>query len=117
MPAPRWRCVLTTIQERGQLCSDEPLLIRALIYIGKRRDIVSQQQVTTGLERMLSMKDVRDILGVSYGVIYGLIREGKLKAVRVTGEPISRYTVNDSVLGLRFRPSDVRQFLQQQLIK
>ncbi len=68
-------------------------------------------------ERMLTMKDVRDILGVSYGVIYGLIRDGKLTAVRVTGEPISRYEVDDTLLGLRFNPSDVRSFLQHQLIK
>lgn len=68
------------------------------------------------LERMLSMKDVRDILGVSYGVIYGLIREGQLKAVRVTGEPVSRNEVNDTVLGLRFSPTDVREFLMKQTI-
>jgi hypothetical protein len=77
---------------------------------------VSQQYETSELERMLNMKDVRDILGVSYGVIYGLIREGKLKAVRVTGEPISKDAVNDSVLGLRFRPTEVRDFLMKQTI-
>jgi len=77
---------------------------------------VSQQQ-TTELERMLSMKDVRDILGVSYGVIYGLIREGRLRAVRVTGEPVSRDTINDTVLGLRFRPTEVREFLRNPTIK
>ena len=77
---------------------------------------MSQDQTTTELERMLSMKDVRDILGVSYGVIYGLIREGKLKAVRVTGEPVGKNEVNDSVFGLRFRPTDVRAFLLKQTI-
>ena len=66
---------------------------------------------------MLSMKDVRDILGVSYGVIYGLIREGRLRAVRVTGEPVSRDTINDTVLGLRFRPTEVREFLRNPTIK
>ena len=76
---------------------------------------MSHQQ-TTDLERMLSMKDVRDILGVSYGVIYGLIRDGKLKAVRVTGEPVSHDAVDDSVLGLRFRPTDIREFLLNQTI-
>ena len=62
------------------------------------------------------MKDVRDILGVSYGVIYGLIRDGKLRAVRVTGEPVSRDAIDDTVLGLRFRPTDVRKFLLNQTI-
>ena len=77
---------------------------------------MSQQQTTTELERMLTMKDVRDILGVSYGVIYGLIREAKLKAVRVTGETVSKNEVNDTILGLRFRPTDVRLFLLSQTI-
>ena len=77
---------------------------------------MSTEQTTEDLERMLSMKDVRDILGVSYGVIYGLIREGKLRAVRVTGEPVSKYEVNDTILGLRFRPTDVRRFLLSQTI-
>ena len=77
---------------------------------------MSQQQTITELERMLSMKDLRDILGVSYGVIYGHIREGKLKAVRVTGEPVSKYAVDDTVLGLRFRPTDVRELLLSQTI-
>lgn len=77
---------------------------------------MSKEQ-TTELERMLSMKDVRDILGVSYGVIYGLIREGKLRAVRVTGEPISKSAIDNSILGLRFRPSDVREFLQHQSVE
>ena len=76
---------------------------------------MSQQQIT-GLERLLSMKDVRDILGVSYGVIYGLIRDGKLEAVRVTGEPVSQDAVDESVLGLRFRPTDIREFLLNQTI-
>ena len=70
-----------------------------------------------GFERMLTMKDVRDIFGVSYGVIYGMIRSGELTAVKVTGEAISRHEVDDKQMGLRFRPSDVRRFLQQQLIK
>ena len=70
-----------------------------------------------GLERMLTMKQVRDILGVSYGVIYALIRDDKLQAVKVTGEPVSREEVDDAVLGLRFSPTAVRQFLQNQTVK
>jgi hypothetical protein len=77
---------------------------------------MSKEQTTEELERMLSMKDVRDILGVSYGVIYGLIREGKLKAVRITGEPVSKDAVDDTILGLRFSPTDVREFLLNQTI-
>ena len=70
-----------------------------------------------GFERMLSMKDVRDILGVSYGVIYNMIRTGELTAVKVTGEPVSRFEVDQDTFGLRFKPSDVIIFLQHHLIK
>ncbi len=35
---------------------------------------------TADFEEMLTMKDVRDVLGVSYGVILGHIRKGHLRA-------------------------------------
>ncbi len=68
-------------------------------------------------ERLFSMKDVRDILGVSYGVIYGLIESGKLRAVKITGEPVPKEFIDHSIQGLRFYPSDLRQFLTDQTIK
>ena len=70
-----------------------------------------------GFEPMLNMKHVRDILGVSYGVLYGLIAEGKLKAYKVTGEPVRREEIDRTVYGLRFNPMDVREFLDNQEIK
>lgn len=70
-----------------------------------------------GFERLMSMKDVRDILGVSYGVIYGLVQDGRLNAVKVTGEPVSRHEVDDKLMGLRFKPSEVRRFLQRRTIR
>jgi hypothetical protein len=68
-------------------------------------------------EDMLTMKDVRDVLGVSYGVILGHIRKGHLRAYKVTGEPISRNEVSDKTFGIRIRPSDLRQYLAVTLIK
>ena len=76
-----------------------------------------KEQTTTELERMLSIKDVRDILGVSYGVIYGLIRDGRLRCGKVTGEPISKDEVGESTWGLRFKPSDVREYLNNASVK
>ena len=69
------------------------------------------------LEELLTIRDVRSILGVSYGVIYGLIRDGKLRCWKVTGEPVASHEVGESTWGLRFRPSDVREFLEDQLVK
>ena len=68
-------------------------------------------------EDMLTLKEVRDVLGVSYGVILGHIRNGHLTAYKVTGEPISRDEVGDKTLGIRVRPSDLREYLTNILIK
>ena len=78
---------------------------------------MSIEQTTTELERMMSIRDVRDILGVSYGVIYGLIQDGKLRCWKVTGEPISKDEVGESTWGLRFKPSDVREYLNNASVK
>lgn len=69
-----------------------------------------------GFERLMTMKDVRDLLGVSYGVIYSLIEDGRIRAVKVTGEPVAKDRVDETVQGLRFYPSDVRRFLKNQTI-
>lgn len=68
-------------------------------------------------EEMLTLKEVRDILGISYGVLLGQIRKGHLRAYKVTGEPISKHDVGDKTFGIRVRPSDLRQYLTTTLIK
>ena len=69
------------------------------------------------LEDMLTLKEVRDVLGVSYGVILGHIRNGHLRSYKVTGEPIGRDEVGDNTFGIRVRPSDLREYLTKTLIK
>lgn len=76
-----------------------------------------QSKEEFGVERLMTMKDVRDILGVSYGVIYAHIEAGKLRAFKVTGEPVTRREVSTGVTGIRLKPSDVRKFLLAQQIK
>ncbi len=68
-------------------------------------------------EDMLTLKEVRDVLGVSYGVILGHVRNGHLRAYKVTGEPISKDEVGDKTFGIRVKPSDLRQYLTTTLIK
>lgn len=70
-----------------------------------------------GFERMLTMKDVRDVLGISYGVILGHIRNGHIRAYKATGEPVSREEVGDGCYGLRVKPSDLREYLSTVLVK
>lgn len=69
------------------------------------------------LEDMLTLKDVRDVLGVSYGIILGHIRNGHLRAYKVTGEAIRRDEVSDKTFGIRVKPSDLRKYLTTILIK
>jgi hypothetical protein len=70
-----------------------------------------------GFERMLTIKDVRDVLGVSYGVILGHIRNGYIRAYKATGEPVRREEVLDGCYGLRVKPSDLREYLNDVLVK
>lgn len=70
-----------------------------------------------GFERMLTVKDVRDVLGVSYGVILGHIRNGLIRAYKATGEPVRREEVRDGCYGLRVKPSDLREYLNDVLVK
>lgn len=74
------------------------------------------EEKTLEFERMLTMKDVRDVLGVSYGVILGLIRGGELRAYKATGEPVSRERLEHGY-GIRIDPADFREFLDSRLIK
>jgi excisionase family DNA binding protein len=78
---------------------------------------MSKKRETEELEELLTVREVKSILGVSYGVIYALINYGRLRCWKVTGEPVNRHDVGESTWGPRFRPSDVRQFLQEQLVK
>ncbi len=70
-----------------------------------------------GFERMLSIKDVKDVLGVSYGIVLGHIRNGLIRAYKATGEPVSREEVGDGCYGLRIKPSDLREYLSNVLVK
>lgn len=62
-------------------------------------------------EELMNLRDVKNILGVSYALVLSRIREGLLPAYKVTGEPIRCEDVNESMYGLRIRPSDLEDFL------
>ncbi len=65
-----------------------------------------------GYSQLLNMKDVRDLLGVSYEFIYELIRQDRLKAIGLNGEPVDARFVDDRTRSLRFYPQDVREFIK-----
>ena len=64
-----------------------------------------------GYSQSVNIKDVRDLLGVSYEFIYELIREGRLKAVCLNGKPVGAEEVDKDTRSLRFYPQDVREFI------
>jgi excisionase family DNA binding protein len=63
------------------------------------------------IEELLTLKELKQILGVSVGVVLGLVRDGRIRAWKVTGQPVGKQEIDDGTYGLRFRPSDVREFL------
>lgn len=70
------------------------------------------------VEPMMSLKDVKDILGVSYGVLNGHIAKGLIPAYRVTGESVSAAEVaGGNVFGLRIYPADLRAFLDSRRVR
>ena len=67
---------------------------------------------TLGYSQLLTVKDVRDLLGVSYELLYELIRDKRLSAVSISGHPIYAEHVDERSRSLRFYPSDVRDFIR-----
>ena len=66
---------------------------------------------------LLTLRAVKDYLGVSYGVVLGQIRQGKLKAIKVTGDPVRREEINGNTFGLRIRPEDLDEYLERQAVR
>jgi excisionase family DNA binding protein len=65
-----------------------------------------------GYSQLLNMKDVRDLLGVSYDFIYELIRQRRLRAVSLPGRAVEASDVDEQTRSLRFYPQDVREFIK-----
>lgn len=69
------------------------------------------------MTKMLNIRDVRDVLGLSYIGVIKLVRSGQLRAYSYTsGGPVSREEVTDETRGLRFKESDVDEMLEASLI-
>ncbi len=68
------------------------------------------------MEELMTIKDVKRVLGTSYGVILAHVSRGLIPAYKVTGEPVRREEVSENTTGLRFKPSDVRAYLNSVLV-
>ncbi len=69
-------------------------------------------------DKMLSIREVRDRLGLSVLEVIKLVRSGRLRAYRYAGTgPVSRSAVTPDTRALRFRDSDVEELLEASLVK
>jgi len=69
------------------------------------------------VEEMMNIREVCKVLGVSPTTVIDLVATGELPAYRVLGTQIDKEIVSYDSRGLRFKPTDLREYLSQVLIK
>ena len=70
-----------------------------------------QLEIRESFDPMLTLPEVRRILGVSYAVVTELIRDGHLRAYDITGKTIDRSQITEHSRGLRVLPDDLRKYV------
>jgi len=69
------------------------------------------------MEEMMNIREVCKVLGVSPATVIDLVAAGDLPTYRVLGTQVDKEAVSYDSRGLRFRPSDLRDYLSRVLIK
>lgn len=68
--------------------------------------------------RMMNIREVRDVLGLSYDEVIKLVRSGSLRSYKyVGGGPVTKSEVDFDTKGLRFKSEDVEALLETFLVK
>lgn len=68
------------------------------------------------MAKMLNIREVREILGLSYGEVIRLVKEDKLRAYKYVGGPVNRANLEEDTKGLRFKDKDINELLEESLI-
>jgi hypothetical protein len=76
-----------------------------------------ESQIREEFDPMLSVNEVRNIIGCSWRFVIGLVQDGRLTAVDITGRAVDRRDVDDNSHGLRIPPSSLRDYLDQNTIR
>lgn len=76
-----------------------------------------QTEIRESFDPMLSVRDVRNIIGCSWNFVIQLIIEGKLEAFDITGKTIDRESINENSHGLRITPSSLSDYLDSTKLK
>lgn len=68
------------------------------------------------MEEMMNIREVGKVLGVSAATVIDQVAAGDLPAYRVLGTRVDKESVTYDTTGLRFKPSDLRDYLSSVLI-
>jgi excisionase family DNA binding protein len=68
--------------------------------------------VRESFEYLLSVKEVRNILGCGTGFVLDLVRDGRLHAYRISGDSIQAQEVDHNTFGIRVDPVSLHELLQ-----
>jgi hypothetical protein len=96
------------LEEGGSHDVDTTTLL--LVAVGSVRKDIDME------DKMLNIRQVRDRLGLSAHEVIRLVRNGRLRAYRYAGGPVSRSAVRFDTQGLRFRESDIEAMLEDSLV-
>jgi helix-turn-helix protein len=69
------------------------------------------------VEEMMNIREVSKMLGISPATVIDLVAAGDLPAYRVLDTPADEESVTYNSRGLRFKPSDLREYLSTVLVK
>lgn len=68
------------------------------------------------MEELMSIREVSKVLGVSPAAVIDLVAADDLPAYQVRGTQVDNLSVTYDSRGLRFKPSDLREFLSNVLV-
>lgn len=83
-----------------------------MTVIGRKKKMTNNH-----FEEMLTLREVKKVLGVSYGILIEMIRNGELEAHKVTGRPITKEELSTETYGLRIPPESLRDFIEYTVVK
>jgi hypothetical protein len=72
-----------------------------------------QERIREELEPLLSIAEVRNILGVSKPVVLRLIESGDIESFDVYGKYVTTNQLMNHNLGIRILPSSVQSYLER----
>jgi excisionase family DNA binding protein len=78
--------------------------------------MLEMEETMSEFEELMTVREVKNILAVSPGVVIRMVQSGEIPAYKVTGSPVQREEVTQDTYGLRFKPSDIRDYLSKTIV-